>query len=392
MLRKITLTTLASILFVIGTFTVSPEVSAQVMTFREFIYLLINIGAIPADKIPAINAYFLSSVDIISTSTTSIIATSTTRHHHHRTRSTYSVTYNGNYSTGGSAPVDSNSYQINTSVTVLENSNFLTRDGHTFNSWNTQADGLGISYSPSATFEMGNGNITLYAIWTPNATYSITYDGNGSILGTIPVDFGTYEQNATTTVLGNPGMLVKDGYDFDGWNTSADGLGTNYASSSTLTMGTTSVILYANWELITHTVSGSITWAGIWDGGVFTWPVIFVAKDGSGLELKRWSAQDVIFTTGLGVYTLDVPQIATTLSLKVPWALRKKVSITPGADPLTVNFSVDMGDINDSANINAQDILLEGFNMHDLTGDGIYSDEVDKAIVQANSLKTGDLE
>jgi hypothetical protein len=56
---------------------------------------------------------------------------------------TYSVTYNGNTSTGGSVPTDAGAYANGATVTVRGNSGTLVKTGYTFNGWNTAADGSG---------------------------------------------------------------------------------------------------------------------------------------------------------------------------------------------------------------------------------------------------------
>lgn len=53
---------------------------------------------------------------------------------------TYTVTYNGNGATGGSVPVDSNTYEQGATVTVLGNSGNLAESGETFAGWNTAAN------------------------------------------------------------------------------------------------------------------------------------------------------------------------------------------------------------------------------------------------------------
>ena len=90
---------------------------------------------------------------------------------------TYTVTYNGNTSTGGTAPVDSNTYVNGASVTALGNTGTLTRTGYTFAGWNTAANGSGTAYAPAATFSMGNANVILYAQWTIN--YTVSFNSNG---------------------------------------------------------------------------------------------------------------------------------------------------------------------------------------------------------------------
>ena len=82
---------------------------------------------------------------------------------------TYPVTYDGNGFTGGSAPVDGSSpYTPGATVTVLGNTGSLVRTGHTFDNWNTSADGTGTDYAPAATFAI-SGNSTLYAQWIADA-------------------------------------------------------------------------------------------------------------------------------------------------------------------------------------------------------------------------------
>ena len=98
----------------------------------------------------------------------------------------YTVVYDGNGNTSGTAPVDGNSpYTVNSTVTVL-GPGTLTKTGYTFASWNTAANGTGTSYTPAATFSI-TADTTLYAQWTIN-TYTLTYTAgvNGTISGASP--------------------------------------------------------------------------------------------------------------------------------------------------------------------------------------------------------------
>jgi uncharacterized repeat protein (TIGR02543 family) len=179
---------------------------------------------------------------------------------------TYTITYNGNGSTGGNVPTDSNSYAENATVTVLGNTGSLVKTGKTFADWNTAADGSGTSYAAGATFTMGMANLTLYAQWTTDPTYTVTYNGNGSTGGTVPTDSSAYVQNASVTVLGNTGSLVKTGNTFTGWNTEADGSGTSYAAGTTFSMGMANLTLYAQWTTdptYTVTYNGNGSMGGI---------------------------------------------------------------------------------------------------------------------------------
>ena len=168
---------------------------------------------------------------------------------------TYTVTYAGNGSTGGTVPTDGTAYINGQTVTVLGNTGNLTKAGNGFYCWNTLANGTGTNYSPTATFPMGSANVTLFAIW--HTAYTVTYNGNTSTGGTVPSDTNGYLTGATVTVLANTGTLVKSGYAFAGWNTASNGTGTSYAASGTATfvMGSANVTLWAQWSVITYTVT-----------------------------------------------------------------------------------------------------------------------------------------
>ena len=156
----------------------------------------------------------------------------------------YTVTYNGNGHTTGTAPVDSTEYLENESA-VIQAEGTLEKTGYTFSGWNTTADGMGTDYAVDAIVVM-RGDITLYAKWSENPpvpVYTITYDGNGHTSGTAPIDPTEYRVDERAIVK-DKGTLEKTGHTFVSWNTAADGSGTQYAPGSELLM-TENVILYA---------------------------------------------------------------------------------------------------------------------------------------------------
>ena len=76
----------------------------------------------------------------------------------------YTVTYDGNGNTSGTAPVDGSSpYPSGNSVTVL-GPGTLVKSGFTFTRWNTASNGSGSFYSQNTSFTI-TSNITLYAQW-----------------------------------------------------------------------------------------------------------------------------------------------------------------------------------------------------------------------------------
>ena len=157
----------------------------------------------------------------------------------------YRVTYNANGAENGTAPTDAYRYVSGASVTLATNSGNMTRTNLTFVGWNTRSDGLGTTYAPGATITIGNADIPLYAVWA--ITYSITYDSNDATSGTVPVDSQVYVEGSTVTILGNSGNLTKPNYILYGWNTMANGTGTQYRPGDTFAIGAANVTLYPRW-------------------------------------------------------------------------------------------------------------------------------------------------
>ncbi|UKS25922.1 S-layer homology domain-containing protein [Paenibacillus sp. HWE-109] len=80
-----------------------------------------------------------------------------------------------------------------------------------------------------------------------NVQLFVEYNGNGSTGGTTPTDNSSYYKGKTVNVYSQALDLVKEGYTFAGWNTSADGSGTSYAAGAPFTI-TGDTILYAKWR------------------------------------------------------------------------------------------------------------------------------------------------
>lgn len=129
----------------------------------------------------------LISPENIATGTTYLGVTGT----YEEPVATYTVTYDGNGSDGGTVPVDASSpYASSTEVTVLDNTGSLTKTDYSFTGWNTQADGGGTAYAASATFLMPAENVTLYAVWVLTPSLIVT----GELA---PDATGIYRENGT---------------------------------------------------------------------------------------------------------------------------------------------------------------------------------------------------
>lgn len=162
----------------------------------------------------------------------------------------YNVTYEGNGHTGGDIPSGS-AYEFDDVVTISGNTGSLVRQGYTFGGWSRDS---GRDYAPGQTFYMPDQDLTLNAKWILNM-YTVTYNGNGNTSGTVPSLPKDYVLGQDVNVLGNINSLLKMGYTFDGWNTQADGLGTNYPADATLKIPANDVTLYAQWEAISYSVT-----------------------------------------------------------------------------------------------------------------------------------------
>ncbi|HMA63870.1 MAG TPA: SUMF1/EgtB/PvdO family nonheme iron enzyme, partial [Chitinispirillaceae bacterium] len=92
------------------------------------------------------------------------------------------------------------------------------------------------------------GGADTSTIATLTVEYEVLYDGNGKTAGSVPSDANTYTKGEPVTVKTNSGTLEKRGYTFSGWNTNADGNGSNYGEgATTLKMVADGITLYAKW-------------------------------------------------------------------------------------------------------------------------------------------------
>lgn len=162
------------------------------------------------------------------------------------------VTFHANGGTGVMNP------QVASAPTTLR-ANAFTRTGQTFTSWNTAANGTGVTYFNEATYQF-DANTTLYAQWTvAPAAYTVTFNANGGVGSMAP-------QTASTPTALSTNAFTKVGQVFVAWNTAADGTGATYANGATYPFSA-SVTLYAQWVDVSSKVvtfnanggSGSMT-------------------------------------------------------------------------------------------------------------------------------------
>ena len=161
---------------------------------------------------------------------------------------TYSITYNSNGADSGVAPQDGTFYEATQIAYICSNINLLTKANKYFTGWNTQPDASGIHYNASGTAQIIiTNNLVLFAEWTSNPAYTITYNSNGADSGTIPADSTYYFSGKTASVLGNIYNLKKSNFKFNGWNTKTDGSGASYTAGQLLQINVENITLYVQW-------------------------------------------------------------------------------------------------------------------------------------------------
>lgn len=177
----------------------------------------------------------------------------------------YSVTYKGNSATDGDAPVDGTVYDENSDVIVLGNTGNLVRTGYIWSGWNTQANGEGTTYAPSATFKI-TANTNLYAKWVAKTT-EITLDQQEGTGGSTNVT-ATYGQAMPTAT-----MPSRTGYDFKGYyDAKTDGTQYYYINGNSArnwNKEDATATLFARWQVQVYTITYRDQNDGAFHG---TWP------------------------------------------------------------------------------------------------------------------------
>lgn len=154
----------------------------------------------------------------------------------------FDLTYNGNSPDSGSAPATQSSTSNSSTMTLNAPQGDLLKANSCFNGWNTRADGTGANYSNGDSIVL-TSNTALYANWT---CPTLSFNSNAADSGSVPSTQSATANSSSVTLVAAQGDLVKANGCFSGWNTRADGTGTNYLNGESITL-TRSTLLYANW-------------------------------------------------------------------------------------------------------------------------------------------------
>ena len=155
--------------------------------------------------------------------------------------------------------------------------------------------------------------------------YTVTFDANG---GEGAMDAQEFVSNTPKAL--NANTFTREGYKFEGWNTKADGTGTNYSDGQTvINLGNGNVTLYARWwstdvkKITTDTkeielvdgdkiggTGGTKTHVTIDDGATVTLSGVDITTITNGISLFQWAG-----ITCLGDATI-ILEDGTTNSVK----------------------------------------------------------------------------
>lgn len=154
------------------------------------------------------------------------------------------------------------SYDATTNQYLKNNGNLPDDvDGNILIGFDSNTEKRTASYTSEATcagrtvkLESGTASNTPISNTIGNGESAIEYVGNGATGGKY---LNNTAKPGTTTTTASASQFTRTGYTFTGWNTKADGTGTAYNAGAAITYpaeGTT-LTLYAQWKVSSHTVT-----------------------------------------------------------------------------------------------------------------------------------------
>lgn len=296
---------------------------------------------------------------------------------------TYTIKFNGN---GGSGNMGQ--YTCTYDVAWNLTANSYTREGYTFDSWNTKEDGTGTKFIDgksvkNLTSEDG-ATINLYAQWTPNKYY-VHFDGNGNSGGSMSNQELTYDQSAnltanaftrsyTVTYDANGGDCAKEDetadYTFGGWAESATGE-KKYDDEDNVTN-------------LTSTKNETIDLYAVWTGGTIALPTATKA----GKVFDGWYLIVGTDTTYVGAKNANYDPTAD-VTLKALWADIASPKYTwNGAE--TYTYRVDDEDLDlDALWVSNNDVDDKSFELLSFTASGTNNDGATAPTLTGSTLTLG---
>ena len=121
----------------------------------------------------------------------------------------------------------------------------FVNSGYVFNNWNTRANGTGTTFTNGSKYSF-NSDLSLYAQWTQEFN-SVEFFENRAAGDPVT----SVETKDSPSVITDEALLIPQflnpGFQFIGWNTKANGLGTNYKNDAVYSFAS-DLTLYAQWK------------------------------------------------------------------------------------------------------------------------------------------------
>ena len=240
---------------------------------------------------------------------------------------TYTVTFDAN---GANGTLPETQTVNDGEIIRLPGKGGMSKGDDIFAGWNENVSGSGTSYPIGASVTVTK-NMVFYAQWLDSSTpqYMVTFNANGATSGAPPSSQTVYS-GVSITIPGQ-GTLAYSGKTFGGWNTQANGGGTNYETGAIYTV-TGNVTLYAKWQsAIQYTVAYNA------NGASGTAPA--AQKVDPGTEITLSGAGTMTYTgrkftgwnsnaggTGIGYAVGDTYTVTGNVTLYAQWQSQSTVT------------------------------------------------------------------
>lgn len=279
----------------------------------------------------------------------------------------FTVSFDGQGNTGGTVPTNRTGHTISVPGNTANLVKFVDGVEFSFQGWSTAPNNGGSSVSGGDTLRPEN-DLSLYAVWQ-DESHLVTYFGNNS-------DDDTQvraPENKSVLTFPDKGLLTKDGYRFKGWSTEVSGNDTNTydPDENLLLSGNTN--LYAQWELITYTLSFDANEAdsGTVPNSITGTSASIPGSNGlqrSGFTFGGWNTQ----VNGEGTnytenQTLDLVSLGADETLYAKWvavipspAPNPDPSPTPYLGPIVVDFEPEILTVGEAKRVTVTGSRLQG--------------------------------
>jgi hypothetical protein len=238
---------------------------------------------------------------------------------------------------------------IGTGKTTVEMRQLVTYTG-----WDIEETTNAYSGQPYPGLRMEAGNA-----WQIMASYTVTYNANQATGGSVP-DQQVKFHGEPLTLSHNTGNLARTGYNFVGWNTQANGNGTDYAEGVAYTANAP-VALFAKWTAADSTVNVSASPGGnVYGGGTY--------GHGSNITVRAEANPGYVFvnwTEGNRVVSCDAQYSFTVTSSRTLQAnfspVQSRDTMTGSVNPENSGTVTGSGSYNHGASVTMAALPNQGF-------------------------------